>query len=241
MAKLKITWDRKDDYRGINRCAIWNYPKDGKWSYYLSNTVAYSWSAMMMDHDACIKFVNESKVPVTIPKIGVSVADCNSGGKNFYSFGGGRNSSTGGRGWFHVGLRTMHAGKIYEKYSQIDISTYSGYNMITPGSPTSTADFNPGPLKYFELDDKSVPVYPGEEGYVHLGVTNLSPANTYIKFVLDPEHMDLNVTMANLGYVWRFYSIDGKEPAAWHLVRPVLAYDEDGNWSDLERARFPWA
>ena len=115
-------------------------------------------------------------------------------------------------------------------------------NMNSPGwGPRNTAVFGNPPygqgqyseytginLKKFDILNCPV-VKPGGKLYLHLKVHNFKGPkdNVTIRFILDPDQMDINLEPVELPYIW-VREVDKK----WHLRKPLYVVDKDHKWKD---------
>ena len=119
------------------------------------------------------------------------------------------------------------------------------HNMNTPGtsgsSTSTTASFGMPPFgtgNYHPYTGIQVPIsydfsespiiQPGGYAYVHFRISNFkgNSYQTYIKFLLDPDQMEVDIDQGSDPYIWRMC-----EDHKWHLVKPIYVRSSSG-WAD---------
>lgn len=219
----------------------------------------YSWafSSIWKQHDAAIIFQNTTSDKIKFTKVGIQTVSCKNNGiafwgdesriskiadggsatYNFYvdkiSYSG--TISMGGYGEHSTYVST---GQIS---SSVSISVDpADFNLNYPGSSTSdTAIFGEPPftgtsaLSYREFELENSPeLSAGEFAALRLSIPYLQTDNTCIRFIMNPNSMNIEVVLEPQAKIWRMC----KEPDGsqrWKLVELAQIRTESG-WTDIK-------
>ena len=103
-------------------------------------------------------------------------------------------------------------------------------NMLSRGttnSPQQTASFDTSQIHTYTIPDCPI-IKPDGVAYVMMGINrwnspNVTSSNTYIKFILDPSEMEVQIDQGIKPYIWEYCS-DGQ----WHLQKRLWSKGSDG-------------
>lgn len=213
--------------------------------------IYYSWASgsIWSTEYAGIKFINDTGGPVQINKLGIKSLSCNSGNKSFVSYSGGHYSDSsyadGYGAYFCVYILVSNdGGSTFEKLNNQKHYTANyiqpeGYNMLSKGwvSPSDsrigqTGSFGPVEIREYDIDDCPV-IQPDGIAYIMFGVQSFDAdaviSRTYIKFILDPSEMEVEIDQGIKPYVWE-YCLDEDGVKRWHLTKRVLSRNSSGGW-----------
>lgn len=193
-------------------------------------------------YEVCIKYINDSTVPLKISKVGIQTVSCHSGGKSYWSSTGLITTPCVGTGGTYTSyVRVSNDGeKTYEVSSFIDSSSnvvpdITSSNMNSAGtSSKQTASFGNPPYtgnkaliaREYTISDCPT-IQPGGCAYIHLRVDiNNNPSTTVIRFILDTDELDVVFEPDESAYIWRYES-DNK----WHLRKPLFVAGKNNTWN----------
>lgn len=215
-----------------------------------ASKVYYSWASGYIWNKwyTGLKYVNDTSQPVTIHKLGIKTLSCHSGGQKFVAYSEGVYSYVGpARGYggnycvfilvSNDGGSTFEALNNQSHYTQKNIPDVTSSNMTYRGSVPNrqTAGFrDPPPIEY-EINDCPI-IQPNGIAYVMFGIRRFNVEDldyTYIKCILNPSEMAIDIETKNKPYVWE-YCLDNDGVKRWHLTKRLLSRNNSSGWDIVD-------
>lgn len=231
-------WEKQSNGRPL----IYNYgivEGDNTYAYHKYTVPTPAWFTWQRGNlwakkEEAAHYIVDNK-PIRISSIKLKIHACHSGGKSYYAYGGWCPAVYGKGAKYSLYLRVTHdGGHTFDKdYGLVTkpVGDISSSNMTFQGGPgKGTAVFDdPNAVRTFQFDETNSPtLVPGDEVYVHLRVHDMTDqANTTIRFVMDPQEMEVKTEDPATDYIWRYNG------TKWVLVRPLKAFKNNA-WVDVK-------
>lgn len=241
-----MSWEMYTDVKP----RIFNYNKAER-IYRQANPQYYSWATgdIWKEYEACIKFINDTNIPMKISHLAIKSCACDSGGSGYWSAGGYVNNPCKGYGaTYYSYIRVTNDGSNFSESSvgENKIPTIDGSNMNSPGTGIyNTAVFGYPPytgnkgLVLREYTIQNCPIINvGGIAYIHFGVKEFDgpETDTTIRFVLNPSEMEVDMEESSSSYIWQMkeYQGNGETKKRWELTDDLYMYLGDAGWRSMK-------
>lgn len=219
----------------------------------------YSWAFQQIwqEHDAAIIFQNNTSDKVKFTKVGIQTVSCKNNGIPFWGDEAlmGKTADGGSAVYnFYLDKLNLTGTKDMEEYGSHPIYASTGdisssvsisvdpadFNLNYPGTSTNdTAIFGEYPFtgtsaltyREFELDN-SPELSPGDYAALRIAVSNMTSSNTCIRFIMNPNDMNIEYVLEPQAKIWRMCSQpDGSQK--WQLVELAQTRTQSG-WTNIK-------